>query len=748
MAFVVGEVSAPVSADPSKFNQAMDDVKKAGEKTANAVSDSFTKLSKKMETIGKSLSKYVTAPLMGAGILASKSAIDFESAFAGVRKTVDATEAEFAALEQGIRDMAMTLPSGENETAGVAEAAGQLGIKNENILSFTRTMIDLGEATNLSADQAATSLARFANITQMSQTEFDRLGSTIVALGNNLATTEAEIVDMAMGLAGAGKQIGLTEAQIMGIAAALSSVGIEAQAGGSAFSRVLSQMQLAVETGNESLKDFAAVAGMTAAEFSVKFREDAAGALVEFIKGLGAAQEQGISSIKVLEDMGISEIRLRDALLRTSGAGDLLAESIALSTQAWDDNQALTKEAEQRYATMASQLRILKNNVTELAIQFGEIMVPWIQKASEKVKALTEWFQNLSPAMKENILRWAAIAAAIGPVLIIGSKIITLIKGIGTALTWLSANPMSMVAFGIGLLISAGISLWKNWDTIKLKASVLWDHLRVGFAKMVNWIIEKINYLIEKVNKIPGINIERIEELDTTRRVFDQTQEGMFDYTRSMDYVRGTIDDTQSAIEGLAMTQEYMADSTSLLTSNLLDEEKALQKVKKAAEEVKKSMPTPDDLRWEADLRAVTLQLEAGHSLIGGSKELMEALRGTVEDYSSAVADISRAKGVDLGVARSMLDADLLSKYQAKELIPHFAEGGVVYHPTLAMVGEKEPEVILPMSRLGLLNQPIHITENIYIYGNPKREDIIQGLDSGNNKLIRKLKLASPGVRI
>ena len=108
MAFVVGEVSAPVSADSSKFNQAMDEVKKTGEKTANAVSDSFKKLSKKMETIGKSFSKYITAPLMGAGILAAKSAIDFESAFAGVRKTVDATEEEFAALEQGIRNMAMT----------------------------------------------------------------------------------------------------------------------------------------------------------------------------------------------------------------------------------------------------------------------------------------------------------------------------------------------------------------------------------------------------------------------------------------------------------------------------------------------------------------------------------------------------------------------------------------------------------------------------------------------------------------
>ena len=120
----------------------------------------------------------------------------------------------------------------------------------------------------------------------MSQKNFDRLGSTIVSLGNNSATTEADIVAMAMRLAGAGHQVKMTEAQILGLAASLSSVGIEAEAGGSAFSKVMINMQLAVETGNDSLKDFASVAGMTTSEFSKAFEEDAAGALTTFIKGL------------------------------------------------------------------------------------------------------------------------------------------------------------------------------------------------------------------------------------------------------------------------------------------------------------------------------------------------------------------------------------------------------------------------------------------------------------------------------
>lgn len=157
----------------------------------------------------------------------------------------------YADLESGLRDLAKQLPSSHSEIAKVAEAAGQLGIKTQNVKSFTKTMIDLGESTNMSAESAATSLARFANITQMSQKDFDKLGSAIVDLGNNYATTESEITEMALRIAGAGKQVGMSQGDILGFATALSSVGVEAEAGGSAISKVMVQMQLAVEKEQE-----------------------------------------------------------------------------------------------------------------------------------------------------------------------------------------------------------------------------------------------------------------------------------------------------------------------------------------------------------------------------------------------------------------------------------------------------------------------------------------------------------------
>src|SRR5690606_10371551 len=110
---------------PSKWTQ-------MGEQLT-AVGDKFKLVGKQMTDVGKDLSMKVTAPIVALGTLSTKAAIDFESAFAGVRKTVDATEEQFAQLETGMRDMAQRLPATASEIALVGEAAGQLGIKTENL---------------------------------------------------------------------------------------------------------------------------------------------------------------------------------------------------------------------------------------------------------------------------------------------------------------------------------------------------------------------------------------------------------------------------------------------------------------------------------------------------------------------------------------------------------------------------------------------------------------------------------------
>lgn len=327
---------------------------------------------------------------------AIKSGISFESAFTGVQKTVDATDEQLKTLRSNIRGMAKEMPESVEEIAGVAEAAGQLGIKTKSITSFTKTMVQLGDATNLSSESAATSLARFANITGMSQNHFDRLGSTVVALGNNLATTESEIVDMSMRIAGAGSQVNMTEAQIMSFSGALSSVGIEAEAGGTAFSTLLSKMNLAATKGGDSLKSFADVSGMSSSEFKEAFEKDAAGAVISFIQGLDKVNKSGGSAIKVLDDMKLSDVRMRDALLRAAGASAQFTQAVELGNQAWKDNTALAKEAETRYGTMESQLAMTKNKLKDIGISvYDDVSKPMAKGLASANKHLDKFMSKL-----------------------------------------------------------------------------------------------------------------------------------------------------------------------------------------------------------------------------------------------------------------------------------------------------------------------------------------------------------------
>src|SRR3989337_3004835 len=125
---------------------------------------------------------------------------------------------------------------------------------------------------------------------------------------------------MALRRAGAGKMAGLTEGAVLGLASGLASVGIEAEMGGSAISRVIFEMTKSFAAGDERMALFAATARMSVGEFAELFERDAAEALIRFIEGLGGVVDSGGNAIGVREDLELSGIRVEDMLLRSSGA--------------------------------------------------------------------------------------------------------------------------------------------------------------------------------------------------------------------------------------------------------------------------------------------------------------------------------------------------------------------------------------------------------------------------------------------
>lgn len=386
----------------------------------------------------------------------AQASMDFESAMTGVAKTTDLTDDELSAMSDAIKEMSTEIPATTEELAAIAESAGQLGIHKESLLDFTEIMAMLGTSTNMTADEAATSLSRLANITGMSQEDFDRLGATIVDLGNNLATTEKEIVDMSMRIAGAGAQVGMTEAEIMSFSGALSSVGIEAEAGGSAFSTLISNMSLAVQQGGDGLEQFADVAGMSASEFAAAFEEDAAGAIIQFIQGLGNMESEGRSAIAVLDDMGLSDIRMRDALLRAAGASDVFTNALQIGSNAWDENTALVNEATKRYATTQSQLTMMQNAYQNLKVAIGDAYTPALQKA---YSVGTQVLNAVSQFVKQNPALVNAITAFVG---VIGAVTIALtaytaVVKIANAVTAAFAT-VSSVALGPIFAVTAAVA--------------------------------------------------------------------------------------------------------------------------------------------------------------------------------------------------------------------------------------------------------------------------------------------------
>lgn len=315
--------------------------------------------------------------MVAAGLVASlQEAIKFESAMAGVAKTVDATAAEMAVLEQGIVSMGNRLPASREQIAGVAEAAGQLGISKDHILEFTEVAIALGVSTNLAADEAATGLARLANVMGTSEADFDRLGSTLVDLGNKGASTESEILDMAQRLSGIGSTVGATEAEVLALANAMSSMGIEAELGGGAMQRMMIKIEAAAATGGDAVAEFARVAGMSSEQFVTAWGDSPVETFQAIVDGLAGVQDAGGNVIGLLDDMGIKGTQNRQVMLRLIGANDTLAQSLDDGRAAWQENTALAEEAGKRYETAASQLTIFKNQVTNIAREVGTELIP------------------------------------------------------------------------------------------------------------------------------------------------------------------------------------------------------------------------------------------------------------------------------------------------------------------------------------------------------------------------------------
>ena len=313
----LGSAVLKLTADASDLNTQLDRAFKTTEQKLG-------RLSRLVGTAFLALGASITA----VAAISAKAAINFESSFAGVRKTVDATEAQFGELAQSLRDLAKEIPVNVNELNRIGEVAGQLGVEVENIKEFTRVMAELGVTTEFTSGQAAIVLARFSEITGHPVAAVERLGSTLVELGNNVAAFEPEIADMALRFAAAADQAGFTAAETLGLAASLAELGIQSQIGGTAVQRVLLRMNAAVVSGGEQLEGFADIAGVSAQEFADDFENRPVEALQAFLAGIKGISDGGGDLLEVLEKVQLADLRNIRVLITAANAQQGIVDNI------------------------------------------------------------------------------------------------------------------------------------------------------------------------------------------------------------------------------------------------------------------------------------------------------------------------------------------------------------------------------------------------------------------------------------
>lgn len=406
----------------SAFGRASVHIEHFAEKAKNA--------SNKMQAVGSTLTRHVSLPLVAAAAASFKSAVDIDTALTGVRKTVDMTEEGYQNLKRGAVELSRTQPVSANTILNMEELGAQLGWSNDKLQDFAMTVAGLDIATDMDAETAATELAQFANITRMAQGDAGRYASSIVALGNNMATTESKISAMSQGMASAGTQAGMSQADILGVAAAAASLGLEAQAGGSAFSKTINEIGMAVSTNGKTLQTWADVAGMSVEQFKAAWQTDVTGTFERVIEGLGKVKANGGDLNETLAELGVTELRQSDFLRRMAGNSDLVSRAVQLSNGAWKENTALNKEVENRNKSLAAKIDVLKNRVTALATEVGgpladaamaalEAAEPFFKSVEKGAKA----FAEMDKGSQQTILKLAAFAAAAGPVISIAGKL-------------------------------------------------------------------------------------------------------------------------------------------------------------------------------------------------------------------------------------------------------------------------------------------------------------------------------------
>lgn len=662
---------------------------KAGAELGKA-SHRLSSFGQSMAKVGDALTTHVTLPMGVAAAAAIKSAIDIDTAWYNVRKTVDMTEAGYQKLKQGAIDLSNTQPVSAETILNIEALGGQLGISNNQLESFAKTVSGLDIATNMSAEESATALAQFSNIVQMSENDLDNFGSALVDLGNHSATTESDIMNLALRFASAGHVAGMSNQEILGISTALSSLGMKADAGGSALSQIINKISLDVDTNGEHLEAWAQLAGKSIDDFKRAWKDDAAGTFEDVLKGVANA---GDEMNAVLDSAGVTQIRNSDAMRRLASSGDLMSESIKRANTAWEQNTALTREVENRNESLASQFEVLKNRATNTMALIGEPIAKMVLKTVEGFDPMIQGIQDAAlafnqadPVMQRFAFNLGATAMAAGPVLSVvgrgidlagqfGVKIGRVSQQFGVYTEALHTNDLAMIeTLDHTNTFAARAGLARN-EVVKAAGGI--DNFRAKVKGATEVIREQAmaqetgKIAVERYSQALGVTGKRAETL--THSMFNNAQAIQFGTQANQRYKEALFSSADGMVRGND-AMKLASESAKSYRENLRSSTEATQFLSDASERYREALANGAKSGTEAAQAALQYKDSTSASAVAANKaaaailgqdkvavnikgtmtEAAQAALGFADNTSKSAVEASRSAKEALGYSKAL----------------------------------------------------------------------------------------------
>lgn len=488
-----------------------------------------------IEKVGQKLTTSLTLPIVAGFGASVTAATNWESAMNGVRKTTDMNEDEMNALGTSIKSMALETTYSSTELANLAQIAGQLGVRGtDGITKFISVVSDLGISTDLSAEDAATALARIFNITEGGNLDnLEKIGSVIVHLGNNMATTEPEIVAMANRMASAGHTAGLTTKDIFALSSALTSVGITAEAGGSTVGQALTKIEKAFAewtvSGEGDMVRIAEISNMSAEQFANAWKNEPIKAFEAFVTGLGNLDDESENVTLILDELGMAGIRESNMLkalaaAQTEGVDttQLFSKALELADEAYkginadgEEFNALQKEANVRKEESATKFSNLTEAVFQLGQAFGEVLLPYVVSFVESITNFLTQLSQMDDGTKTFIITMLGLVAAIGPALTAIGQLMQFWSNLSIVSKTLDmTNGALLLSIGKWVAIGAAVVVailavikviqWLRDHSEQLKE--YWDYAKEAFMGTIEALKiacqEAIKLIVEKFNQL------------------------------------------------------------------------------------------------------------------------------------------------------------------------------------------------------------------------------------------------------